>query len=281
METTDFYIRTMSEAELDLAIGWAADEGWNPGLNDRTPFYEADRAGFFMGLLNDEPIGCISAVAYDKSFGFIGLYIVRAGFRDKGYGIKLWQHAVNYLGDRNIGLDGVLAQQENYKKSGFKLAYRNIRYEGTGGKFDVPSEVVPLSGVSFDEVLSYDRRLFPAERVNFLKLWITQPGHIALAILDKSRLAGFGVMRPCRVGFKLGPLFADNADLADTLFWALKSFVPGQRVYLDIPEVNPLAVSLAEKHKLTRVFETARMYTKATPEIEIEKLFGITTFELG
>ena len=32
---------------------------------------------------------------------------------------------------RVIGLDGVVAQQENYRKSGFELAYANIRYGGT------------------------------------------------------------------------------------------------------------------------------------------------------
>jgi hypothetical protein len=29
------------------------------------------------------------------------------------------------------------------------------------------------------------------------------------------------------------------------------------------------------------VFETARMYTRADPAIDLSKLFGVTTFELG
>ncbi len=41
------------------------------------------------------------------------------------YGVEPWNSW------RTIGLDGVLAQQENYRKSGFQLAYRNIRYCGT------------------------------------------------------------------------------------------------------------------------------------------------------
>ncbi len=34
------------------------------------------------------------------------------------------------LGARTVGLDGVVAQQENYKKSGFVLAHRNVRHGG-------------------------------------------------------------------------------------------------------------------------------------------------------
>ena len=70
--------------ELLAAIDWAAAEGWNPGLYDADSFYAADPCGFFMAELNGEPAGCISAVAYDDSFGFMGFYIVRKDLRKQG-----------------------------------------------------------------------------------------------------------------------------------------------------------------------------------------------------
>lgn len=97
MADDNYEIRTMNRSEIDLAVDLAADEGWNPGLYDADAFYAADPNGFFIGLLNDEPVGCISAVSYEKQFGFIGFYIIKPGLRGKGYGLKLWQHAVNYL----------------------------------------------------------------------------------------------------------------------------------------------------------------------------------------
>ncbi len=144
----NYEIRTMSRAEVDIAVDWAALEGWNPGLHDADCFFGADPDGFIVGSLDGEPVGCISAVAYGKSYGFVGFYIVKPNYRKQGYGIKLWQEAMKRLSGRNIGLDGVIAQQDNYKKSGFKLSHRNIRYQwlAAGGK-PVPKRLTPLSEV--------------------------------------------------------------------------------------------------------------------------------------
>jgi hypothetical protein len=40
-------------------------------------------------------------------------------------------------------------------------------------------------------------------------------------------------------------------------------------------------MALAADLGLTRRFETARMYKGPAPEIPLERVFGITTFELG
>jgi ribosomal protein S18 acetylase RimI-like enzyme len=274
-----FTVRRMTRAELGLAIEWAAREGWNPGLHDAEPFFHTDPHGFFLGLLDDEPVACISAVAYNDAFGFIGFYIVRPEFRGRGFGVRIWNAAVSYLGDRTIGLDGVVARQASYQKSGFRLAHRNVRYEGVGGGA-APAGIVVLATVPFAEVEAYDGAHFPVLRPHFLRRWITQPESVALAVVKDGALAGYGVVRPCRSGFKIGPLFADSDAIAEVLFSALASRAEGA-VYLDTPEVNPAAIALAERHGMRPMFETARMYTKIAPALPHERIFGITTFELG
>ena len=84
------------EVITDVAVEWAGREGWNPGLHDAPSFYATDPKGFFVGLLGDEPISCISAVAYDQSFAFLGFYIVKPEHRGKGYGQKIWNAAISY-----------------------------------------------------------------------------------------------------------------------------------------------------------------------------------------
>src|SRR5689334_4220166 len=126
-----FRIRSMRPDEIALASDWAAAEGWNPGLADAACFATVDRDGFLIGELDGAPAATISCLNYDERFAFLGFYIVRADLRGRGYGLRIWNAAIAHAGSRVIGLDGVVAQQENYKKSGFQLAYANIRYGGT------------------------------------------------------------------------------------------------------------------------------------------------------
>jgi hypothetical protein len=65
--------------------------------------------GFFIGELDGQPVSCISCVAYDGSFGFVGLYIVQPALRGRGYGLQTWRAGMAHLGTRNFGLDGVPA----------------------------------------------------------------------------------------------------------------------------------------------------------------------------
>ena len=51
-----FEIRLVKEDEVQFLCDLAAGEGWNPGLRDIQCFYQADKTGFFLGLINDEPI---------------------------------------------------------------------------------------------------------------------------------------------------------------------------------------------------------------------------------
>jgi len=273
----------MNRQEMAMAIDWAALEGWNPGFYDEYCFYAADPNGFLIGLLVDEPVATVSVVKYGDSFGFLGFYMVKPEHRGKGYGLQIWNAGLEYLKGLTIGLDGVVAQQNNYKKSGFALAYRNIRYEGAGGGcFQANTGIVPLSTLPFTEICAYDAPFFPGSRRQFLRCWIDQPQSTALGILRNRRLAGYGVLRICRTGYKVGPLFADNPDIAEELFLALKATVPeGVPLFLDTPAVNLAAVDLAERHGLKVVFETARMYRGTPPDLPINRLFGVTTFELG
>ena len=277
-------ILTMSTTDLARALDWAAAEGWNPGLDDARAFAIADPQGFLVGLLDGEPVGSVSVVRYGNDFGFLGFYITTPQARGKGHGIQLWNAGMAKLIGRNVGLDGVPAQQDNYRKSGFRLAWRNIRYQGPAAARGLPPPGVVLTDAKtlpFDALATYDRRFFPAPRDSFLANWIGAPAHIALAALRDGAMQGLGVIRPCRAGFKIGPLYAADAAIAAALVGGLCERAGPGVVALDVPETNARAVHLAESLGMVPAFETARMYTGADPAIDAAGLFGVTTFELG
>lgn len=284
MQQADYVIRTMTRSELDICIEWAAQEGWNPGLHDAEAFYRADPQGYLIGVLDGEPIATLSAVRYGPDFGFVGLYLVRPDCRGQGYGLAIWQAAMQRLQGRLIGLDGVVAQQANYRRSGFTLACNNVRYQTVAHSEVVtrPWDVVDVRIVPQHELFAYDRRCFGYQREAFLAYWMKQPGSHAMAIRANGALRGYGVMRPCRQGYKIGPLFADELDDARQLYAALVQAVPeGSVIQLDVPANHLQAVSLAQTLQMQPVFETARMYTGSAPPLDTGRIFGITTFELG
>ena len=278
---SELHIRNLGPGEIPLAVDWAAAEGWNPGLADASCFAIPDAQGFFVGEIDGEPVATVPCVNYDDRFAFLGFYIVRADLRGSGHGLRIWNAAIAHAGGRVIGLDGVVAQQDNYRKSGFRLAYANIRYGGAVAPVKPPTDVVALDTIPLAIVEADDATVFPARRSAFLRAWITTSGHVGRALVRNGKLAAWGVIRPCRSGHKIGPLVADDRAAAEAIVQALLPRAGGGEVFLDVPAVNGEAIALAEALGLKPVFETARMYTGPIPPLRIERVFGVTSFELG
>lgn len=274
-------IATADLAGVELMLEWAAAEGWNPGLHDAAAFLAADPDGFLLGSLDGEPVGAISLVNYDDTFAFLGLYIVRPEWRGRGHGMSMWRAAMARAGARNVGLDGVVDQQANYARSGFRLVRRNVRYSGQGGGSSPAVGLVPIGELPAEAVARYDTGVFPAERSPFLVNWLRMPGATGLASLHEGALTGYGVARPCRAGFKIGPLFADDEATAERLLLGLVGSIGDAPFFLDTPEPNDAAGRLVQRFGMSPVFETARMYTGDPPPEPVNRIFGVTTFELG
>ncbi|RCS23161.1 GNAT family N-acetyltransferase [Phyllobacterium salinisoli] len=276
-------IRNARRDELDTIIDWAAREGWNPGIEDAPAFWAADPGGYHVAEVGGALAAAISLVRYDENYAFLGFYMAHPDFRGQGIGFALWQAAIRQGKGRTIGLDGVVAQQDNYRRSGFAYAHANFRYGGDVA-CDEPAgdNLVPVKPALLPMLLDYDRQFNPAPRGGFLSEWL-KPAEtrLSFALIDNSAIAGFATIRACREGFKIGPLFADNEAGADLLFRKLVASIGGGLILLDMPGPNKSAEKLCERYGMKPVFETARMYRGATPNLPLDRLYGITTFELG
>ncbi len=278
-------IRPLEGDGVATAVEWARLEGWNPGLDDAAAFHAADSKGFLGLYAGGELAATISAVTYGGQFAFVGFYICRPEFRGRGWGLRLWTAALAGIEGLTAGLDGVVAQQHNYARSGFVLAHRNVRYGGTATVPDARRKARLRSLTAHDAAMLVDfearERLFPAPRPDFLAAWLGMPGVLGLGLLEDDSLTGYGVIRRCHAGHKIGPLFARSDEEALLLVAPLLERCKGDEVFLDVPETNPAAVALARWLGLHPVFETARMYKGKPPDLDPSQIFGITTFELG
>lgn len=276
--------RPLRAPEIETAVDWAAAEGWNPGLADAQAFAAADPEGFWGAERDGALLACITAVRTGEDFGFIGFYIAKPEIRGQGVGIALWRAAMARLAGRCVGLDGVVAQQANYRRSGFELAWNNARYQSDNPRIApaAPADIRDAAAIPFAQLLAFDAQAFGLPRPDFLRAWISAPGHRARVLLDPAgEVAGLAVLRPCREGSKLGPLFARDAEVARALIADAAPHRAAGPLILDLPEPHAEAVALARSMGMEKGFETARMYTRPPSPMRREWIFGLTSFELG
>lgn len=264
-------IRNLDLTGIATLLDWAAAEGWNPGLNDALAFQAADPNGFFGAFIDDQMVAGISAVAYDSHYGFIGLYICHPDWRGQGHGKAVWDTAMTYLGSRTIGLDGVPEQQANYAAMGFVAAHETIRMSGTLAARTAPA--MPPAEPAL--VAALDAQCFPTPRNAFVQHWLASPNSSAV-LSENGQPIAYAVRRNCREGTKLGPLFAQDLQAATSILDALTG-----PIQIDVPAYQVDWLKVLEERDLTPGFRTARMYREAPPQILREKVFGISTLELG
>lgn len=275
----DRNIRILASAEVETLVDWAAGEGWNPGLRDAEAFHAADPEGFLGAFVDGVMVAGISAVAYGEAYGFVGLYLCRPDMRGNGHGKAVWDAGMARLGARTIGLDGVSEQIGNYRSMGFVPAYRTIRYSGRLRAEPPAGDIRPIGAQLADGVATFDRRFFPAPRRAFLEAWL-RPPHIALAAMRAGSIAGYGVARACRQGWKIGPLFADDDGIEQSLISALASAAGDSEIHLDVPEPAGGMSAFVAAAGLTPGFVTTRMYKgPVLPTLAVP--LAVTSLELG
>ena len=279
-------IRKMTKSELFIAVDWAKQEGWNPGLYDADVFWQTDPSGFMALKKDGKMIGSVSGVSYNGKFGFGGFFIIEPEYRNKGLGTKLVDYLIDNLSSRlkpgaPIGIDGVFKMQPTYEKWGFIFSHRNLRMESIAKNYEYSDKIQEITEAAFKEVNKLDTECFGFDRTIFLRGWLSLPESKALKYVDEGKLKGYGVLRKCITGYKIGPLFAVNYKVASELFKGLCSYVVGETVFLDTPEINKDAIKLAKKYDMKEMFGCARMYYGSAPKLPYKKVFGVTSFELG
>jgi len=276
--------RQLDQLGAGELVQMAAREGWNPGIHDAKTFYRVDPNAFLGAFENDQFVGGGAIVQHDSKFGFMGLFIVHPEFRGAGVGRKLWIARRDRLIERldedaSIGMDGVVTMVPFYAKGGFRPYYLSSRYQVRGFDSECSDSIRTLTINDFEEIATLDRSCFPSNRDSYLRAWIEQPDAVVAGI--GTELEGYGVLRPCKEGFKIGPLFAASLDAAEELLRFFLSQAKGNLVSIDVPEPNHRAVKLCQSLGMEKVFECQRMYWGTRPEYEVNWIYGLTSFELG
>jgi GNAT superfamily N-acetyltransferase len=276
-------IKCADQSGVALLLQWAKAEGWNPGIDDATPFYDADPQGFLLGYIEGTPVSGISVVASGQTFGFLGLYIVHPDHRGQGFGLATWNAGIAKLVGRTIGLDGVVAQQANYARSGFVFSHRSFRFRGCVKPANWHEDIAkPIETSDIASIIAFDTAHYGSQRSEFLRSWLDASGRRrGFCTARDGQIIGYGVIRQCHFGFKIGPLFASRAVVAEALFTRMLKVAGSAEVFIDVPEPNGEGLRMMERFGFSLVFETARMYRGPAPPLQLHCIYGLTSFELG
>lgn len=267
-------------SELSLILDWAAEEGWNPGLDDAETFFATDPGGFFVAVdKQDEPIASISVINHTADFAFLGLYIVRKEFRGRGIGLGLWRHAMQHAGSRTVGLDSVEAQQENYRASGFAYAGATTRFtgrvmerKGRGIRAVEPNEIASL--------IQMEAAASGVSKPKYLRPWLSgSDNRTTFVKRDQGAISGFCTIRTCQTGAKIGPLVATNVDVARELIAHPATGISGP-ISMDVPNTSTALAMMCRTMEWQPGFQTARMY-KGVFDASGHECFAVTSLELG
>lgn len=275
-------IRLMRLDDLDRVLDWAAEEGWNPGLDDAPAFLASDPEGFFVAEADGAPLAAISVVNHSPDFAFLGLYLCQPAWRGRGIGLRLWTYALTHAGGRTVGLDGVAAQEANYARSGFLRVGSTLRLQGRVlPRASVAHRIRPVGPQDMERIVLLDARANGYVRPRFLQGWLeASPSRRSFALLGPEGPEGFATIRRCRDGAKIGPLVAPDTEAALALINACAAELGEGPLILDLPEQNSALIAALAALGYQKTFRTARMYRGLAPNAEAS-LQAVGTLELG
>ena len=292
VNSSPLFTNEASLEEVDMLIQWAAAEGWNPGVDDAALFHATDTSGFFITCVDDKPVAGISLVKHSDDQAFLGLYLCLPEYRGTGIGLATWDHALASVSGHCVGLDGVVEQQDNYRQSGFSYHFGNTRYSGpllpglpdkiAASAAPTTAKIRPATLDDYQSIIKYDAMIGGFERRALINAWLTPcDTRQTFLALEDDTIVGMVGIRACIEGFKIGPLLGNSPLIALALLASIAEVANGENIMLDVPDKNPAAIEIAKSLKLEPIFETARMYRGAAPAIDLERLFGVATLELG
>lgn len=286
--------RFMEEKDLEMVMNWCKEEKWNVGMYDAAAYYALDSKGHFLFLLDKQPIGAISMVKYSHNLFAIGPFIVKKEYRSKGFGSQIWQYAIEMLKKNHNAtacLYSVPTQISRYAASGFQSDFHIQRWKKSFIKQtykmeETTTNLKQLNSIPIDSIIEYDQSIFSVSRKKLLAKFIQNENIVGFASTDDSGIiTGFGLIRPCIKGYRIGPLYADHIENAQKLFQTLLNHA-NSTVFIDAPSHNPHIEQFTNYFGLDRVSkeDTAAMFRGEIPDslrTNNHKNYAICSLEVG
>ncbi len=248
----DFFFRDMTIDEFRMIMEWCAQEGWNVGRRD-TDIYFSATTRKHVSLVKVDPkngqeevIGGLGVVFHGGSFTGAGPMIVKKEFRNMGLGQLLWKLAVDTISDNPLLMYAVAQQVPRYSEDGFIPIFKMERWVGRLSSISLDQEdCEPITLDNLEKVAKYDQEIFSQLRFDLFKKALEFSDIQGFVVIEDTIIRGFCIIRPCQKGYRIGPVHADNINIAKKLIKECSKISRDEQVVLDMPSINALSEDVA------------------------------------
>lgn len=283
MALSDFEIGRLAADDLADADALVREAGWNQTTDDWQTFL--DFGTVYTIRDKGKVIATAATLPYGGKFAWISMVLIAGYYRRQGLGTKLMRRCLDDLLAAGLVpvLDATPAGRDVYTGLGFedcwgyKRLFLNDRKIVPALESDIAVEAI--SDSAWQQLCEYDASVFGADRRQILSRLRGRLPEAEFCVWRGGHIAGFLLGRMGRKAAQLGPLVADNEEIACALLaQALETVSPP--VYLDFVDDKPLTARLfatagfLAERPLTRMLykrhesfqDTTQTYAVAGPE---------------
>jgi GNAT superfamily N-acetyltransferase len=287
-EEFNITVGPLRQAGLADAVLLAANEGWNQTEADWRRIQRLCPQGCFAALSQTTLVGTVTTIRYQQELAWLGMMLVKQGYRGRGIGKRLVSACLNFCKDagiKTVKLDATPAGKPLYTSCGFSSEATIERWEGVAQVNLTPAvRVVGLDDSMHRQLYDLDREAFRADRRELLDSLIEDGCGEAAVVAESSSpsLGGYGLARRGSRALYVGPIVAVDQLVALSILDAMLIRLQGKKVYLDLlikTEVYSWALAhrgFVKQRSLTRMF-----WGKQTSGAMTDWVFAIAGPELG
>ncbi|MBX2871514.1 MAG: GNAT family N-acetyltransferase [Saprospiraceae bacterium] len=214
---------------------WA---NWNQVEADWRLLLQLSKGGTFVATIQGKPVGTAVTIHY-HTFFWIGMVLVNPTYRGKGVGTYLLKAALAYAKPEGaVMLDATALGQPLYQSLGFQAIGEVARLErNTPTLFSIPPHynIQAMRQKDLGLVIGYDQDKIQFRRALLLQDFYERAPAFAFKALQGETLMGFCLGRSGSHFHHIGPIVADNREVAQALLAQALLAAPRRPLIIDVP----------------------------------------------
>lgn len=211
----------------------------------------ADCGRGYAAVDGEQLIGVILWWQYGESLASVGTLIVADKYQRRGIGRRLMQAVLDDSAGMRMLLNATVESAPLYRSMGFVETgtvhqHQGVIYPGVAKPFALPPDVqiYDLQSEDEDGMLALDRRVTGGDRSTLFEVLRAEAGAVARVAVRSGTVVACALSRPFGYGRIVGPVAADNEELATGIIAAILQEVPPGFVRVDVP--CPTAAAAAD-----------------------------------